>query len=112
LCFAAVFGLLLALSLRPAVTGAVGILRAWVAVLLAIATHGALDALTTYGEGIQFLAPFSEYRYWAPWRILGGGIVRDTIAFVLFFAIARAMIIWRRLPLPGVLNPRFLRAAG
>jgi membrane-bound metal-dependent hydrolase YbcI (DUF457 family) len=87
-------------------------LRAWVAAWLAIATHGGLDALTTYGEGIQFLAPFSEHRYWAPWRILGGGIVLDTIAFALFFTVARAVIIWRKLPLPAVLNPRFLRAAG
>ena len=112
LSFAAGGGLLVALLLRPRITGASATLRAWVAVMLAITTHGVLDALTTYGEGIQFLAPASEQRYWSPWRLLGGGIVRDSIAFVLFYAAARAMIIRRNLPLPSLLNPQFLRAAG
>jgi membrane-bound metal-dependent hydrolase YbcI (DUF457 family) len=111
LSFAAVGGLLLVLSLRPAVTAGPSVLRAWFTATLAIATHGALDSLTTYGEGIQFLSPVSDQRFWAPWRLLGGGIVRDTIAFVLFYAVARAMIIRRKLPLPSVLNPQFLRAA-
>ena len=110
--FAAGSGLLVATSLRPAVTGVSATLRAWFAAMLAITTHGALDALTTYGEGIQFLAPLSEQRYWAPWRLLGGGIVRDSIAFLFFYAAGRAMIIRRYLPLPSVLNPQFLRAAG
>jgi len=112
LSFAASFGLVVAVALRPAVRGASAMFRAWLAALLAIATHGALDALTTYGEGVQFLAPFSELRYWAPWRLLGGGIVRDSIAFVIFYVAARAMMIRRNLPLPAVLNPQFLRAAG
>ena len=112
LAFAAVCGLLIALALRPAVITRSSALRAWFAAMLAIATHGALDALTTYGEGIQFLAPFSEHRYWAPLRLLGGGVVGDTIAFVVFYAVARTMLIRRKLPLPSVLNPQFLRAAG
>jgi membrane-bound metal-dependent hydrolase YbcI (DUF457 family) len=112
LTFAAGFGLVVSLSLRPAVAGSSAMFRAWLAAMLAIATHGVLDALTTYGEGIQFLAPVSEQRYWAPWRLLGGGIVRDSIAFALFYVAARAMIIRRNLPLPSVLNPQFLRAAG
>lgn len=32
------------------------------------ALHGALDALSTYGEGVQFLAPFSDLRVKAPWQ--------------------------------------------
>ena len=112
LSFAAGGGLLVALSLRPAITGAWATLHAWVAATLAITTHGALDALTTYGEGIQFLAPTSEQRYWAPWRLLGGGMFRDSIAFVLFYAAARVMITRRNLPLPSALKPQFLRAAG
>ncbi|MGH7636627.1 MAG: metal-dependent hydrolase, partial [Gemmatimonadaceae bacterium] len=35
---------------------------------LAIASHGALDALTTYGAGIRFLAPFSAERFKFPWQ--------------------------------------------
>jgi len=81
----------------------------WLALTLAIASHGALDSLTTYGEGIQFLAPFTSVRYWSPWRVLGGGIVRDTIAFVVLYVVARTVIIRRGLPLPWLLNPTFLR---
>lgn len=41
-------------------------LAAWLAV--ATASHGALDALTVYGEGVEFFAPFSDLRVKAPWR--------------------------------------------
>ena len=41
---------------------------AWVYFALALALHGALDALTTYGDGVMFLAPFSAWRYKAPWQ--------------------------------------------
>jgi membrane-bound metal-dependent hydrolase YbcI (DUF457 family) len=43
-------------------------LGAWAYFALAFALHGALDALTTYGEGVMFLAPFSTWRYKAPWQ--------------------------------------------
>jgi inner membrane protein len=32
------------------------------------ASHGLLDALTNGGRGIAFLAPFSDHRYFFPWR--------------------------------------------
>ena len=83
----------------------------WLALTLAIASHGVLDAFTTYGEGIQFLAPFTTVRYWSPWQPLGGGIVRDTVAFVVLWGMARTVIIRRGLPMPRLLNPAFLRAA-
>ena len=54
-------------------------------------------------------APWSTVRYWAPWRLLGDGIVRDSLAFIVFFAVARLTMIWRGLPLPRALNPRFLQ---
>jgi membrane-bound metal-dependent hydrolase YbcI (DUF457 family) len=41
-------------------------LGAWLSA--AIALHGALDALSTYGEGVEFLAPFSNLRMKAPWQ--------------------------------------------
>ena len=43
-------------------------LGAWAYFALAFALHGALDALTTYGDGVVFLAPFSASRYKAPWH--------------------------------------------
>lgn len=45
---------------------------AWAYVALAVALHGALDALTTYGAGVTFLAPFSAWRAKAPWQPLDG----------------------------------------
>lgn len=72
---------------------------------------GGLDALTTYGEGVEFLAPWSSRRYWAQWRPLGDGIVRDSIAFVILYLLARRVLIWRGFALPRVLNPRFLQGA-
>jgi inner membrane protein len=32
------------------------------------ASHGILDAMTNGGRGIAFLAPFSDHRYFFPWR--------------------------------------------
>ena len=33
-------------------------------------SHGVFDALTTGGMGIAFFAPFSDERYFLPWRII------------------------------------------
>lgn len=111
LLFAATLSALVSVTWLRLAAGVQAKLVLWLALTLAIASHGALDSLTTYGEGIQFLAPFTEARYWSPWRLLGGGIARDSIAFVAFCGLARTVIIRRRLPLPRALNPRFLRAA-
>ena len=35
---------------------------------LLTASHGILDALTNGGRGIAFFAPFSDHRYFFPWR--------------------------------------------
>jgi len=32
------------------------------------ASHGILDAMTNGGRGIAFFAPFSDHRYFFPWR--------------------------------------------
>ena len=45
--------------------------RLWLVFALAAASHGALDALTTYGEGVQLLAPFDWTRLTALWHPLG-----------------------------------------
>lgn len=34
------------------------------------ASHGVLDAMTTGGRGVAFFAPFSEERYFLPWRFI------------------------------------------
>ena len=43
-------------------------LRIGIFVFIATASHGLLDAMTTGGLGIAFLSPFSNARYFLPWR--------------------------------------------
>lgn len=45
--------------------------RLWAYFALATVSHGVLDAMTTYGEGIAFLSPFSGERFALPWQPLG-----------------------------------------
>ena len=40
----------------------------WVYFALITASHGLLDALTNGGRGIAFFAPFSNHRFFFPWR--------------------------------------------
>lgn len=41
---------------------------AWWYLFLATASHGVLDAMTDGGLGIAFFSPFSNVRYFLPWR--------------------------------------------
>ena len=45
-----------------------GFACAFVFLFAALASHGLLDAFTNGGSGIAFLWPFSDARYFAPWR--------------------------------------------
>ena len=39
-------------------------------VFVAAASHGFLDAMTTGGRGVAFFSPFSNERYFLPWRVI------------------------------------------
>jgi inner membrane protein len=39
-------------------------------VFASAASHGVLDALTTGGLGVAFFSPFSNRRYFLPWRVI------------------------------------------
>ena len=41
---------------------------AFAVVLISCASHGLLDALTNGGLGVAFLSPFSNHRFFLPWR--------------------------------------------
>ena len=45
-------------------------LVAFVVLLISAASHGLLDALTNGGLGIAFFSPFSNRRYFLPWRVI------------------------------------------
>ena len=66
--------------------------RIWIAIVLAVATHGVLDAFTTYGAGVMFFAPFSDARFKAPWLPFRGvlpEIVGIWVPALFFLAILR-----------------------
>ena len=71
LLFAAVLGLIIAAGAGPIGRGIAGAAQLWLAASLAIATHGMLDACTTYGEGLSFcrhgrcIVIACRGRYWA-----------------------------------------------
>jgi len=65
------FAALLALLAMPLA----GRLRTRRAVVLAVvfvaaASHGLLDAMTTGGRGVAFFSPFSNRRFFLPWRVI------------------------------------------
>jgi hypothetical protein len=45
-----------------------GIWALWMYFTAVTASHGLLDALTNGGRGIAFFAPFSNHRFFFPWR--------------------------------------------
>lgn len=45
-------------------------LLAFLLLLVCIASHGLLDALTNGGLGAAFFSPFSRRRYFLPWRVI------------------------------------------
>jgi len=45
-----------------------GVAPLWLWFAVVTASHGMFDALTNGGRGIAFFAPFSNHRYFFPWR--------------------------------------------
>jgi inner membrane protein len=70
--FALVVGLSVAILLHRAQPLSVLFGRAATYLSLAAVSHGLLDTLTAYGEGVELLAPFSSRRFTAPWHPLDG----------------------------------------
>jgi inner membrane protein len=65
LAFALIIAALAALSKRYFRLSAT---RAFLLALCCVASHGLLDALTDGGRGVALLWPFTNARYFAPWR--------------------------------------------
>jgi inner membrane protein len=65
LLFAVISGVLVGLAALPLNVPAA---RMALAVGMVMATHGLLDTLTDGGLGVALLWPFSDARYFAPWR--------------------------------------------
>ncbi len=73
--------------------------RLWLYFFIATVSHGVLDAMTTGGLGVAFFVPFSETRYFFPFR----PILVSPIGIARFFsarglAVIRSEIIWIWVP--------------
>jgi inner membrane protein len=76
-----------------------GRLTAWFYFFLATASHGLLDAMTDGGLGVAFFSPFSNARYFLPWR----PVVVSPIGVAEFFSerglkVLRSEVKWIWLP--------------
>src|SRR5262249_60322638 len=65
---AAVLALLVTAVTRRAWPESPGAATLWLYFFAATASHGFLDAMTNGGLGVAFFAPFSDTRYFFPWR--------------------------------------------
>ena len=59
----------------------------------ATASHGFLDAMTNGGLGVAFFAPFSDTRYFFPWR----PILVSPISLHVFFSYHGVRVMWSEL---------------
>jgi len=80
------------------------LVRTWALLFVVGASHGVLDAMTDGGLGIAFFAPFSDARYFLPWRPL----VCPPIAIAPFFSewglrVLRSEVMWVWAPLLALL---------
>jgi inner membrane protein len=78
--------------------------RTWALLFVVGASHGLLDAMTDAGAGIAFFAPFSDARYFLPWRPL----VCPPLGIAPFFSewglrVLRSEVMWVWAPLLGLL---------
>lgn len=96
---AALFGVAAATLLLRRVPATVPWTRLWAALFLALASHGVLDAFTSYGQGVAFLAPWTWQRFRSPWTPLGG-FASDAALFLCAAVVSRSVMRRRGWPLP------------
>ena len=84
--------------------------RAWLYLFLAIASHGLLDAATDGGLGVALLSPFTNARFFLPFRPIavsplgisafftarGIGVIESELLWVWLPFTALGLALWRR----------------
>jgi inner membrane protein len=91
--FAAVLALVVTAVASRVVPASPSAPRLWAFFFLATASHGLLDSMTNGGLGVAFFAPFSETRYFAPWR----PILVSPISVPAFFSYHGLRVMWSEL---------------
>jgi len=80
-----------------------GAAKLWPFFFVATASHGLLDSMTNGGLGVAFFAPFSNHRYFLPWR----PILVSPISVHVFLGYRGIRVMWSELGwiwLPGALG--------
>jgi inner membrane protein len=96
IAFALLLGLIAMLMARRLRTGR---MAAFVFVSIATASHALLDALTSGGLGVALLAPFSNERFFFPWRpIMVSPLSLDRFMAGRGLQVLRSELVWVWLP--------------
>ena len=93
LLFAAVLASLVTAIVRRAMPASPSAPTLWVFFFLATASHGFLDSMTNGGLGVAFFAPFSDTRYFMPWR----PILVSPISLHVVFGYRGLRVMWSEL---------------
>jgi inner membrane protein len=88
--FAAVLASAVTAVVRRASPASPSAPRLWVFFFVATASHGFLDAMTNGGLGVAFFAPFSDTRYFLPWR----PILVSPMSIHAFFGYRGVRVMW------------------
>jgi len=88
-----------------------GIWPLWAYFAAITASHGLLDALTNGGRGIAFLAPFSNHRFFFPWRPIQVSPIGVGFFSARGLAVLQSELGWILLPsaIIGLLARRWVR---
>jgi len=93
LLLAAVLGMLAAVVAHRTLAESPSMAKLWVFFFVAAASHGLLDSMTDGGLGVAFFAPFSDTRYFMPWR----PIAVSPILLRVFFGRRGVRVMWSEL---------------
>jgi len=75
-----------------------GIWPLWMYFTAVIASHGLLDAFTNGGRGVAFFAPFSNHRFFFPWRPIQVSPIGVGFFSARGLAVLQSELLWILLP--------------
>ena len=84
----------------------------WGVFFLAMASHGFLDAFTSGGPGVAFLAPFDDTRYFFPWRPVVVSPIGLDILSARGLRVAVSELVWIWTPTAALLAAAWLARSG
>ena len=98
ICFAILFGAFVAFSYIRLARSTVPFRIAFAFVFLAIGSHGLLDAMTNGGKGVGFFLPFSERRFFFPFRPIRVSPIGSEEFLAKAGVVLRSELLWVWIP--------------